>query len=221
MMSVLCADLGNTRTHLALFPPGRMISNWPRKAQAVAYCSVAPSRERAFERECRRRLGLRALKLGRDLPIPVRVAKRWKAGADRLCNALAAYARAQRACVVVDLGTAITIEAVSARGDLAGGLIAPGARLMAEALAGRTELLPRIEFKKILIGRDTAGNIRAGIDAAIEGLIDEGVRRARKLVGRRAPVFGTGGDAPKFARKFDVVDPLLTLRGVFLSYALR
>jgi type III pantothenate kinase len=222
-MQILCADLGNTRTHLALFPPARPIEAWPRRADAVVYVSVAPSRERAFERDCRRRLKRRALKLGRDLSIPVRVqsGRRWAAGADRLCNALAAYAWAHGPCVVVDIGTAVTVEAVSNRGHLVGGLIAPGLRLMAESLHRGTEMLPPVRKNgRVTFGRDTQENIRAGIDAAIEGLIESGIRRARRKVGARAPVVGTGGDAARFAACFDRVDPLLTLRGVYLSFAL-
>lgn len=222
-MKILCADLGNTRTHLAMFPPARSVESWPRGADAIAYVSVAPSRERAFERECRRRFGRRPLKLGRDLSVPVRVhsGRRWEVGADRLCNALAAYAWAHGPCVVVDVGTAVTVEAVSSRGDLIGGLIAPGMRLMAESLHRGTELLPPVRANgRALFGRDTAENIRAGIDAAIEGLVESGIRRARRRVGARAPVVGTGGDAGRFSACFDRVDPLLTLRGVYLSFAL-
>lgn len=217
--SILCADLGNSRIHLAMFPPGRKIESLPRCADAIVYCSVSPSRERAFEASCRRRLNRRPLKLGRDLAIPVRA--RWKAGADRLCNALAGFSWAGGACVVVDLGTAINVEAVSCRGELVGGLIAPGRILMARALEDHTELLPRVEPGRASLGTDTKTNIQGGIDAAVEGLIEEAIRRARRKVGRRAPVIGTGGDVSRFARSFDRVDPLLTLRGVYLSFALR
>jgi type III pantothenate kinase len=222
-MQILCADLGNTRTHLSVFPPGRFVEALPRRADAVVYVSVAPSRERAFERMILRRLKRRALKLGRDLPIPVRIksGRPWKAGADRLCNALAGYAWSKGPCIVADLGTAITVEAVSAKGELVGGLIAPGMRLMAQALHAHTELLPKVSMNgPVRFGRDTKENIRAGIDAAVEGLIESGIRRARRIVGSRAPVIGTGGDAPRFARCFDRVDPMLTLRGVFLTFAL-
>jgi type III pantothenate kinase len=218
-MRVVCADLGNMRTHLAVFPPGRRLAALSGRTDAVAYASVAPSRERRFEREVRRRLGVRPLKLGRDLPIPVRSA--WKAGADRLCNALAGFARAKGACVVVDLGTAITVEAVSAKGKLVGGLIAPGVRLMAKALHEGTELLPTAAAGRgAAMGRGTVENIRAGIDAAVQGFVRVGIERARRVLGVRAPAIGTGGDATRFARWFDEVDPLLTLRGVFLSFAL-
>jgi type III pantothenate kinase len=184
---------------------------------------VAPSREAEFERACRRRFGRRALKLQRDLAVPVRVqsGKKWSVGADRLCNALAGYAWAHGPCVIVDVGTAVTVEAVSARGDLVGGLIAPGMSLMARSLHSGTELLPEVRANgRTAFGRDTPENIRAGIDAAIEGLIEAGIRRARKKIGAQAPVLGTGGDAGRFARCFDRVDPLLTLRGAFLSFAL-
>jgi pantothenate kinase type III len=255
-MRVLCADLGNSRTHLAVFPPGRAVARIPARCDAAVYASVAPSREAAFEREIRRR-GLRPIKLGRDLPIPARVrsGRAWKPGADRLCNALAAHARVRGSCVVVDLGTAVTVEAVSRDGELIGGLIAPGLGTMAAALMERTELialgetatrgrldvagsrarscrlhapaslqggrdqgvrhlLPRIDDGAI--GRTTRENVQAGLWFSIRGMVDA----ARRWAGRGAPLVGTGGDAPRFARWFDLVDPLLTLRGVFLSFAL-
>ncbi|HLG41937.1 MAG TPA: type III pantothenate kinase, partial [Planctomycetota bacterium] len=139
---IVCADLGNSRIHLALFRGSRVLRARAldydrfrrsgaadilrrRGVESVCYASVVPSREREFERRAR---VSRILKLGRDLPVPVRVrsGSAWRPGVDRMCNALAAYTRFGGACICVDVGSALNLEVVSRRGDLVAGIIAPG-----------------------------------------------------------------------------------------------
>jgi type III pantothenate kinase len=212
-MRVLCADIGNSRTHLAIFPRAQAVPRIPARVDAVAYCSVSPRRERVFLRAC----PLRPVRLDRR-NIPVVFPHGWTVGPDRLCNAAAAFDRFRRACIVVDAGTAINVEVVDRKGRLVAGVIAPGVGLMTRALAEHTAGLPRVRPDgRPLLGKDTEGNIRAGVDAAARGLIRETLARARGRVGR-APVIGTGGDAERFREMFDVLDPLLTLRGVYIAW---
>lgn len=156
------------------------------------------------------------LLLGRDFPALVRNRTRTPetVGADRLAQASAAWARTQGACVVVAMGTAITVDVVSRRGEFRGGLIAPGLRLMARALHQGTALLPEVEPRRTrtALGRDTREALACGISTAAEGLI----RRA--LAEHPGTVFGTGGDAPLFRDLFDVLLPDLALEGVLRSY---
>lgn len=156
------------------------------------------------------------LLLGRDFPPLVRNrAKNPRTvGADRLAQASAAWWRAQGPCVVVSLGTAVTVDVVNGRGDFLGGLIAPGMRMMARALRRETALLPEVEpvRTRTSLGRHTVAAIQSGISCAVEGLI----RRA--LEEHRGRVFGTGGDAPLFRDLFDVLVPDLGLEGVALSH---
>lgn len=156
------------------------------------------------------------LLLGRDFPALVKNRTRTPAsvGADRLAQASAAWARTKGACVVVGMGTAITIDVVNGRGEFRGGLIAPGLRLMARALHEGTALLPEVEPRRTrtALGRDTREALACGISTAAEGLI----RRA--LAEHRGRVFGTGGDAPLFRDLFDVLVPGLALEGVVRSY---
>ena len=116
--------------------------------------------------------------------------------------------------MIVSMGTAITIDAVNARGEFRGGLIAPGLRLMARALHEHTALLPAVDpvRRRSALGRHTREAIEAGISLAAEGLI----RGA--LAQHRGRVFGTGGDAPLFRDLFDEVAPDLGLEGIALSY---
>jgi type III pantothenate kinase len=188
-----------------------------RAPEAIVYASVVPSREREFER----RTGGRSLKLGRDLPVPVRVRSggAWRPGVDRLCNALAAFALFGRPCVCVDVGSALNIEVISGRGDLVAGAIAPGPGLMLESLRA-CEALPRVDGGSRRLGRTTIGNIRAGVGLAVAGLVREAIALARAKLGRPPRVVATGGGASLLrgaglAHRFD---PHLTLRGAMLAY---
>src|SRR5688572_28759219 len=156
------------------------------------------------------------LLLGRDFPALVRNRTRTPetVGADRLAQASAAWAREQGPCVVVGMGTAITIDMVNAKGDFLGGLIAPGLRMMARTLHEGTALLPEVEPRRTrtALGRDTREALQCGISTAVEGLIR---RATREHDGK---VYGTGGDAPKYRDLFDYHYPRLALEGICLSY---
>ncbi len=145
-------------------------------------------------------------------------------GADRLVNAVAAYERAQGACVVVDFGTAITYDAISGEGEYLGGIIAPGVEISMEALTERAAKLPKVELgpPRSLIGKTTLDAIRSGIVYGYAGQVDGIVRRLRAELGERARTIATGGLAAvivPFAESIDEVDDLLTLSGLRLIYA--
>ena len=135
-------------------------------------------------------------------------------GVDRWLAIIAAFHRARGAAIVVDAGTAITIDVVNRRGEFVGGLIAPGLRLMARALHDHTALLPEVEPARMRspLGRHTRDAIRAGISFAAEGLIRETLSR------HRGRVFGTGGDASLYKDLFDLVVPDLALEGAVRSW---
>src|SRR5262249_55992834 len=95
-------------------------------------------------------------------------------GADRLVNAVAAYARVQNTCVVVDFGTAITYDVVSAAGEYLGGIITPGAEISIDALYDRAAKLPKVELAapRSLIGKSTVDAIRSGIVYGFAAQVD-------------------------------------------------
>lgn len=203
-MRIGVVDVGNSRTKRALFD-GRRLR--PLKGAVDLWIGVrvgkgAPPRG--------------TLLLGRDFPPLVRnrALHPETVGADRLAQASAAWARTGGACVVVAMGTAITIDAVNARGEFRGGLIAPGLRLMARALHDHTALLPEVDPVRVRspLGRHTREAIQAGISFAAEGLIRSALAR------HRGRVFGTGGDAPLFRDLFDELVPDLGLEGAARSY---
>jgi type III pantothenate kinase len=203
-MRIGVIDVGNTRTKRALFD-GRKLR--PLSGKVDRWIGV---------RVGKGALPRGTLLLGRDFPplVKNRALRPETVGADRLAQASAAWARAKGPCVVVSMGTAITIDVVNGRGEFVGGLIAPGLRLMARALHDHTALLPEVEpvRRRSPLGRHTREAIRSGISFAAEGLIRSSLARLR---GR---VFGTGGDAPLFRDLFDVLVPDLGLEGVVRSY---
>jgi type III pantothenate kinase len=154
--------------------------------------------------------------------IPDGVAERRRVGVDRLLNGLAAYSRARSACLAVDAGTAITIDAVSAEGVFLGGIIAPGLRMSARALAGGTAFLPQVDlvFPADVLARDTVSAIQSGLLWGAAEMIAGLVTRLTARVGGSARVFLTGGDAPLLSGHLPgaiEVVPYLSLDGLRLA----
>jgi type III pantothenate kinase len=156
--------------------------------------------------------------------MPIRIDNPREVGADRLVNAIAAYARFGRGCIVVDFGTAITYDAVSDHGEYLGGIITPGAEISLDALYERAAKLPKVELlePRALIGKSTVEAIRSGIAFGFAGQVEGIVGRLRQELGDDTPVIATGGLAQvvvPFARAtIDEVDDLLTLTGLRLIW---
>jgi type III pantothenate kinase len=158
--------------------------------------------------------------------MPIRMDNPREVGADRLVNAVAAYARVQDACVVVDFGTAITYDVVSAAGEYLGGIITPGAEISIDALYEHAAKLPKVELAtpRSLIGKSTVDAIRSGIVFGFAGQVDGIVHRLRDELGAETKVLATGGLAaalvPAVRETIDEVDDLLTLTGLRLIWEL-
>jgi type III pantothenate kinase len=158
------------------------------------------------------------------LPLRVEVERPEAVGIDRLLDAVAANARrpAGRAAVIVDAGSAITVDAVSADGTFLGGAIAAGLGLSARALNEFTYWLPLIAVASApeAVGRSTPDAMRSGLFWGIVGAINELVSRVAASLGGDPVVFLTGGDgelmAPHLARPVELV-PELTLHGIYLA----
>jgi len=144
-------------------------------------------------------------------------------GADRLVNAVAAYDRIRGACIVVDFGTAITYDPVSANGEYLGGIIAPGIEISMEALTERAAKLPKIDLgaPRQLIGKTTVDAIRSGVIYGFAGQVDAIVARLRDELGEETATIATGGLAGAivpFTESIDEIDDLLTLTGLRLLH---
>jgi type III pantothenate kinase len=152
--------------------------------------------------------------------MPIRMDNPREVGADRLVNAIAAYERLGRGCVVVDFGTAITYDVVSDEGEYVGGIITPGAEISIDALYQRAAKLPKVELvePRALIGKSTVEAIRSGIVFGFASQVDGIVGRLREELGEDTPVVATGGLAgaliPAVRARIDGLDPRLTLTGL-------
>jgi type III pantothenate kinase len=242
MPSLLAVNVGNTMVNVGVFEGDRLVRTaripaaqaadlrraWPadlppldRLADVpVVACSVNPPVAERVEGALSS-VGARVRLVGRDFeaPMPTRVREPKRLGADRLVNAYEGYARYRRAMVIVDLGTAITVDAVSGEGVFLGGAILAGWRLAALALNEHTALLPAVTVEDVpaALGDDTVSAIRSGLFWGAVGAVRELVARLRSEVGADALVLATGGDAARFGPHIPEVAqvvPELTLLGL-------
>jgi type III pantothenate kinase len=200
-------------------------------ATAIAVSATVPGPVATVEAIAERSRLACAVASAGTVPLPVRVERPGDVGPDRLVNAYAAAHLHGTPIVVVDCGTATTLDAVDHAGAFVGGAIAPGMGLGLDALHARTARLPRVEprLPDGPIGRDTAAAIRVGTVLGhrlmIEGLVE---RQCRELAAGAgiAPedvrVVLTGGLAAlpwaRTVEGVDVVDPDLTMRGLVLFH---
>jgi type III pantothenate kinase len=191
----------------------------------LAVASVNPAALDRLRRLVDEVAGAAPLVAGADFPIPMRadVDEPAKVGVDRLLGALAAVRRAGAPCVVVDAGTAITVNAISADGVFLGGAIMPGLGMMARFLAQGTAGLPTIILGHVAppLGRNTVDAMAAGIFHGGAGAVTALVAGARSVVGADAPVILTGGDAGRIVDLLPAdcrtVVPELVMEGLVLT----
>lgn len=244
---LLALDVGNTNTVVGLFAGAGLRSDWRLTTQAertadeigmwlrqllqwegvvpddlvgVAISSVVPPMDPRLSEGIQRYLDQTPffVEPGIRTGMPLRVDAPQELGADRLCDAVAAFAGHGGPCVVIDFGTAVTWEVVSADGEYLGGAIAPGPGITAEALGGRTAKLPRVAMAPPprVIGKGTVDSIQSGLFYGYLGLIEGVTRRIVTELGG-GTVIATGGFAPVFAEHapfIDHVETELTLLGL-------
>jgi type III pantothenate kinase len=259
-VKLLAADVGNTNITLGLFTEGELIGSWRSTAhatatpdevatmtagmlaldghgldevQAVALASVVPPLTDTFERFVRTRIGLEPIMIDAASlagTLKIEIDRPAEAGADRLCNALAARTEFGGPAIVIDLGTSTNFDLLSAEGAYIGGAIAPGLGLSLEALVGYASKLPRIELRRPphAIGSNTIHAMQSGTVLGYIGLVSGLLTALRGELLERSPaegrvtVIATGGythepwlrDVPGI----DAIEPDLTLRGIRYGY---
>ena len=159
--------------------------------------------------------------------IPLLVDNPKEVGADRIVNALAAFHKAGGAAIVVDFGSSIVVDAVSAKGEFLGGAIAPGVQVSSDAAAARSAGLRRVSLNRprSVIGKNTVECMQAGAIFGFAGLVDALIRRIREDVdgfdGDEVTVVATGHTAPLLLEDLQSVaefDRYLTLDGLRLIF---
>jgi type III pantothenate kinase len=156
-----------------------------------------------------------------DYAIDIDVDEPRSLGADRAVNAIAAHAKYPGDLIIIDFGTATTLDVIDFNGAYKGGIIAPGINLSLDALVGNTAKLPRIAIEvpksDSVIGRNTEDQMLIGVYWGYVAMMEGLIARMRAEIGRPAKVIATGGLAVLFDEAtdiFDAVDADLTLDGL-------
>lgn len=249
---ILVFDVGNTNIVLGLYQERNLIRHWRvstdtsrtadeyavvikslfdlgdltfPKIKAIVISSVVPPVMPTLEDLARKYFGVEPLVIGPGVKtgMPIVYENPREVGADRIVNAVAAYAKYGGPLIIVDFGTATTFCVISKRGEYLGGAIAPGIGIATEALFQRASKLPRIEMVKpsSVIAKNTVAGMQSGIYYGFTGQVDGIVRRMKAELGTDTKVIATGGFAQLISAEsetIETVDPYLTLEGLFLIY---
>jgi type III pantothenate kinase len=244
---ILLIDIGNTHTHTGLADEKRVVkqahiptanwfggdaANWAKRfadratLEGVTLCSVVPRATPFVKRAVQRLWRVSALELtARTVRgVGVRYPKPNTIGPDRLANAVAAKHHFGAPAVVVDFGTALTLDVVDKTGDYVGGIIAPGLAVMTDYLHEKTALLPKIRIREIrsTVGKSTQQAMLIGAVLGYRGLVRELIAGLkRELKHPRLPVIATGGYAKLIAGtmpEVTAVETTLTLEGLRLVW---
>ncbi len=191
-----------------------------RHVERIVVCSVVPKKD-ALIREAAGNVPLTFVTARSELGVGVDYPQPHTIGADRLANAAAVAALYGCPAVVVDFGTAVTFDVVSAERCYIGGVIAPGLEAMTSYLYNRTALLPKLILAepRRAVGKSTRAAMMSGAIFGYRGLVKEILAKiARETFGRKkARIVATGGYARLIAEKMpeiDAVHPHLTLEGL-------
>jgi type III pantothenate kinase len=249
---ILAIDVGNTHTVLGLFDAQGLGAHWRISSnpdltadelrvnlgrllvdggrtwediEHVILCSVVPRLTVAYEEVAEQVCGQPSMVVGPGLKtgLAIRYDNPHEIGADRIVNAVAALEEYGPPVLVVDFGTATTIDVVDAGGAYLGGAIASGVQTSAEALFAKAARLSKIDLEPPdrVIGTNTRASLQAGLLLGEAAMVDGLVRRVWAELGTEASVVATGGLAESMApicETITAVEPNLTLKGLILIY---
>lgn len=249
---ILVVDIGNTNIKVAVFGGKKIIRSWrlvtdkrgnardykqrlkrlfakhklkKLQIEEIIICSVVPRLTKVFKKALFSFFKKKPLILGQDIFAPIKnlYKKPKQVGQDRLANAVAAFARYGGPVIVVDFGTALTFDVISARGSYLGGVIVPGMEVSLKSLIKNADLLPKINFKKpkALLGRETIASMQSGIVYGYSFLVEGILAQLKRQLKLKPQVIATGGRASLMAdccQSINKVHNNLTLEGLRLAY---
>ena len=248
----LAIDVGNTHTVLGVFRKEKLLTDWriasttertedetwlslqlfcshakisPKDMRGVVISSVVPNLTGIYSMMAEKYLKAKPVIVSAALRLGIKVLYQdpMAVGADRLCNAVAAYTKFGGPAIVIDFGTATTYDVISKKGEYMGGVIAPGVETASAELHRRAAKLPRIELQlpKNVIGSNTVESMQSGILYGAVDAMEGMVKRIRNVIGKDARVIATGGYAKIIASQSPTVqhvEPALVLEGARLIY---
>lgn len=215
MTKFFTINIGNSHTTIAVFENNRLLKHYcaptadkyeeiilrvfcSGQPEAIIICSVAPRATRRFIRALKRYSSIKPLLLGKDISIPLKnnYKEPRQLGENRLLTSYAATLRYKTPLIVVDCGTALTINVVSADKSFRGGIILPGVEMSLRALSLYTAQLPllaRLGKGKVLIGKTTRECITSGVRNGFASMVDGLIVKIKSTLGKKTIVIGTGG----------------------------
>jgi type III pantothenate kinase len=252
VVNLLTIDIGNTNTVVGLFQHGKLLQSWrlttvrdrtsdehgiliksllslskyeDLEFDGIAVSSVVPPLLPSIKEMSTKYFSREAFVVqpGIRTGMPILIEHPQEVGADRIVHSVAGFHKYGGPCIVIDFGTATTFDAVSAKGEYLGGIIAPGIMISAEALFQRAAKLPRVEIREPdeIIGRSTVGAMQSGLFYGYLGLIEKILTLMQKELGDNVVTIATGGLSSLFAprtSKIKHTDQDLILNGLQILF---
>lgn len=202
------------------------IHNYEKKVTSACLCSVVVCLTERYKNALKRYLNIVPFVVSNKTTnlLTYKIDSPEEVGADRIVNSFAAYTKYGKSSIVVDLGTATSFDCVTGKGEFLGGIICAGMKIQAESLKNFTSKLPliKIEAPRNAIGTNTIDAMLSGIVRGHACMIEGLIKECEKEIGEEVLVIATGGYSEIIAeymdRKFDFINPHITLEGLKLVY---
>jgi len=246
----LAIDIGNTNIVFGIYKDNLWIKQWrihtvanktpdeyevilmalfaaenidTRKINKAILSSVVPSLSSGFQNMIKKKITKNIVTVHPDIYsfLNIKIPNPYEIGTDLVSDAVAAYTKYKKNCIIVDFGTALTFTVVDAKGELIGVSIAPGLKTAMNSLSRNTAQLPNVELKKppSVIGKNTIHAMQSGVVLGYVGLIEYLLKNIKKELQGETKVIATGGLASLITPLTDCIDieeKSLTLDGLII-----